>query len=131
MYMPRLVKGAKWVYGWVVIGPHGEVAIPPQAWCEFGFRQLLLFASFLASMLLYLRTENLILVALIHNVGGSVGLAVNGTVFDQPHDLLIITAVIMAGLFAYVIVYEIRHRGRPYRAGWWLQVEIDAGGPRT
>lgn len=36
--MPRLVKGAKWTYGWVVVGPGGEVTIPPQAWHEFGFQ---------------------------------------------------------------------------------------------
>jgi hypothetical protein len=36
--MPRLVKGGKWVYGWVVAGLEGEITIPPQAWCEFGFR---------------------------------------------------------------------------------------------
>lgn len=36
--MPRLVKGAKWTYGWVVIGPKGEVTIPPEAWREFGFQ---------------------------------------------------------------------------------------------
>jgi len=35
--MPRLVKGAKWTYGWVVVGPKGEVTIPPEAWPEFGF----------------------------------------------------------------------------------------------
>jgi hypothetical protein len=37
--MPRLVKGAKWIYGWVVVGPAGAIAIPPQAWEEFSFRQ--------------------------------------------------------------------------------------------
>jgi hypothetical protein len=194
--MVRLVEGAKWTYGWVVVGPGGEIAIPPPAWRAFGFRagdtaiftstalfhvsyyplfvvlllpvirrsfglvvglvgtaalfalyhlvsfyyfpagltlrlQLLLFASFLASMLLYLWTENLILVALIHTIGGSVGLVVNGTLFNQVDELLVVTAVIMAGLFSYMIVYEIRHRGRPYRAEWWLQAEIDAGAPRT
>ena len=36
--MPRLVKGAKWTYGWVVVGPGLEVAIPPDAWREFGFQ---------------------------------------------------------------------------------------------
>jgi hypothetical protein len=35
--MPRLVKGGKWAYGWVVIGPEGKVTIPPEAWREFGF----------------------------------------------------------------------------------------------
>jgi hypothetical protein len=36
--MPRLVKGGKWAYGWVVVGPEGEIIIPPEAWREFGFR---------------------------------------------------------------------------------------------
>ena len=36
--MPRLVKGGKWTYGWVVIGPEGEITIPPEAWREFGFQ---------------------------------------------------------------------------------------------
>ena len=36
--MPRLVKGAKWTYGWVVVGPERRVAIPPEAWREFGFQ---------------------------------------------------------------------------------------------
>jgi hypothetical protein len=31
----------------------------------------------------------------------------------------------MAGLFAYMIIYETRHRERPYRARWWLQAEIE------
>ena len=36
--MPRLVKGGKWAYGWVVIGTEGEITIPPEAWREFGFQ---------------------------------------------------------------------------------------------
>ena len=36
--MPRLVKGGKWVYGWVIIGPEGKMTIPPEAWREFGFQ---------------------------------------------------------------------------------------------
>ena len=35
--MPRLVKGAKWTYGWAVVGPELEIAIPPEAWREYGF----------------------------------------------------------------------------------------------
>jgi len=27
--MPQLVKGRKWVFGWVVVGQQGEVRIPP------------------------------------------------------------------------------------------------------
>jgi hypothetical protein len=88
--------------------------------------QALLFCSFLADLLIYLWTENLILVALIHTIGGSIGLAVNGTIFSRPDEMLIVSAVILAGFFAYMIVYHRRHRGRPYRAEWWLQAHIAA-----
>lgn len=86
--------------------------------------QVLLFISFVVNMLLYLWTESAILVALAHQVGGSANLAANGALFNEADELLIITAVIMVGLFAYMIVYEIRHRARPYAAGWWLQVKM-------
>lgn len=36
--MPRLVKGAKWTFGWVVVGPGREITIPPEAWDEYGFQ---------------------------------------------------------------------------------------------
>ena len=36
--MPRLVKGAKWTFGWAVVGPEHQVTIPPEAWDEYGFR---------------------------------------------------------------------------------------------
>jgi hypothetical protein len=36
--MPRLVKGAKWTFGWVVVGPDRRIAIPPEAWDEYGFQ---------------------------------------------------------------------------------------------
>ena len=36
--MPRLVKGAKWTYGWVVVGPTRRIVIPPEAWRAFGFQ---------------------------------------------------------------------------------------------
>jgi hypothetical protein len=36
--MPQLVKGGKWVFGWVIVGPQGELTIPPEAWHEYGFR---------------------------------------------------------------------------------------------
>ncbi len=86
--------------------------------------QITLFATFLVNLLLYLWTENLILVAMVHTIGGSVGLVVNGALFNQVDELLVVTAIIMTGLFAYMIGYEMRHRGRLYRAGWWLRTEI-------
>jgi bifunctional DNA-binding transcriptional regulator/antitoxin component of YhaV-PrlF toxin-antitoxin module len=36
--MPQLVKGGKWVFGWVLVGRQGELAIPPEAWDEYGFQ---------------------------------------------------------------------------------------------
>ena len=36
--MPQLVKGGKWVFGWVIVGPRGELAIPPAAWDEYQFQ---------------------------------------------------------------------------------------------
>jgi hypothetical protein len=58
-------------------------------------------------------------------LGVIVGLAVNGTLFNQVDEMLIVTALIMTGLFGYAIVYEVRHRGRPYQTGWWLRAEIE------
>jgi hypothetical protein len=36
--MPQLVKGGKWVFGWVLVGPQGAVTIPPGAWDEYAFQ---------------------------------------------------------------------------------------------
>jgi hypothetical protein len=36
--MPQLVKGGKWVFGWVTVGQQGEFAFPPEAWAEYGFQ---------------------------------------------------------------------------------------------
>lgn len=36
--MPQLVKGGKWVFGWTVVGPAGQVRIPPEAYSEYGFQ---------------------------------------------------------------------------------------------
>jgi hypothetical protein len=36
--MPQLVKGGKWVFGWVIVGPRGQVRIPPAAIAEYGFQ---------------------------------------------------------------------------------------------
>jgi hypothetical protein len=36
--MPQLVKGGKWVFGWVVVGPDREIRIPPEAYAEYGYQ---------------------------------------------------------------------------------------------
>jgi hypothetical protein len=35
--MPRLVRGGKWVYGWVTPSMERKLAIPIQAWIDYGF----------------------------------------------------------------------------------------------
>ena len=34
--MPKLVKGGKYVFGWVVVGDNGEIPIPGEAAAEYG-----------------------------------------------------------------------------------------------
>ncbi len=36
--MPQLVKGGKWVFGWIVVRSESEITIPPEAWREYGFQ---------------------------------------------------------------------------------------------
>jgi len=36
--MPQLVKGGKWVFGWVIVSPGSEVLIPPAAFAEYSFQ---------------------------------------------------------------------------------------------
>lgn len=36
--MPQLVRAGKWAFGWVTVGPQGELPIPPEAWHEYGFQ---------------------------------------------------------------------------------------------
>lgn len=86
-------------------------------WMQVG-----LFTAFLVDLFIYLWTENIILVAIAHNIGGSVGLAINGTIFSQLDEMLIVTAIIMISLFAYMIIFEIRHKDRPYNRDWWLRM---------
>jgi len=36
--MPQLVKGGKWVFGWVVVQAGKEITVPPEAYREYGFQ---------------------------------------------------------------------------------------------
>lgn len=88
-----------------------------QPWMQVG-----LFAAFFVDLFIYLLSENLILVAIAHNISGSVGLAINGTVFNQVDEMLFVTAIIMVSLFTYMIIFEIRHKERTYNRNWWLRI---------
>jgi hypothetical protein len=35
--MPQLVKGGKWVFGWVIVQSDRTITIPPEPWKEYGF----------------------------------------------------------------------------------------------
>mgnify|MGYP006308213043 CR=1 FL=1 len=37
--MPKLVKGGKYVFGWVAVGENGEISIPPEAADEYGLTE--------------------------------------------------------------------------------------------
>lgn len=91
--------------------------------------QVLLFSSFFLSLLLYLATENLILVALAHNVGGSLNLATNGALFNQIDELFYITLVILLAMFAYFILHEIRRKKTGYHPEWWLDSRFRGDDP--
>jgi hypothetical protein len=36
--MPQLVKGGKWIFGWVIVGLQREIFLPPEAYLEYSFR---------------------------------------------------------------------------------------------
>jgi hypothetical protein len=36
--MPRIAKGAKWIFGWVLVGDDGMLKIPPEAWEWYHFQ---------------------------------------------------------------------------------------------
>lgn len=35
--MLQLVRGGKWAFGRVIVGPQGQLTVPPEAWEECGF----------------------------------------------------------------------------------------------
>jgi len=36
--MPRLEKGGKWVFGWVIVDADRRIRVPQDAWTEYGFK---------------------------------------------------------------------------------------------
>lgn len=86
----------------------------------FGF-QLLLFASFCASLALYLWSESLILTTLAHSVNGALGLAANGTLFAEIDFVFFLTIVIVGGLYAYMAFRAVKAReSTDFRAAFWI-----------
>ncbi len=87
--------------------------------------QLLLFATFTASLLFYLWSESIILVALAHSTNGAIGLIANGTVFNQIDFVFFLTIIIIVMLFGYMIQQELKYKKKlVFDADWWLQISI-------
>ena len=86
--------------------------------------QLYLFAGFFVNLLLYLWSESIILMTIVHTMNGAIGLAANGTVFNQISFLSFLTIVIIGALFIYMIYQALKNRKLDFDKDWWLQVSI-------
>ncbi|MBN2519237.1 MAG: hypothetical protein JXB17_01930 [Bacteroidales bacterium] len=85
--------------------------------------QVLLFLSFTASLLFYLWSESLLLVALVHSANGAIGLIENGTIFNQVDFVFYLTIIIISSLVIYLIIREILQRKRNnYKRDFWLHI---------
>ncbi len=90
--------------------------------------QLFLFISFVASIMLYLWSESIIIVALAHTINGSIELATNGTVLADIDILFFMSVVVTGALFTFMILTEIYDRriGR-FRPDLWMMITIEDG----
>ncbi|MBU0935989.1 MAG: hypothetical protein KKI09_07020 [Spirochaetes bacterium] len=84
--------------------------------------QLFLFAYYTVSLLLYLWSESLILVALAHQVTGAVSVALNGSLHDDIDFLFYLTCVIISLYFTYMIVQSFRRRNAINKS-WWISLK--------
>jgi len=88
--------------------------------------QLFLFCYFMASILLYLWSESLILVALVHQISGAIAVAANGSVHGEMDFLFFLTIPIIVIFFGYMIFQSIKRKDRiNYRQDWWLTIKIN------
>lgn len=84
--------------------------------------QIVLFIAFIFNILLYLWSESVFFVSILHSVNGAVGLLTNGTIFNEIDFLFYLTLLIIGGLLAYYIFEEIRRRkSGEFNQNWWLR----------
>ncbi len=87
--------------------------------------QIFLFSYFVASLLLYLWSESLILVAIVHQIAGAVAVAANGSVHGKIDFLFYLTIPIIAIFFGYMIYQSLKGKDKmKYREKWWIQIKI-------
>jgi hypothetical protein len=90
--------------------------------------QIVLFIAFTFNILIYLWSESIILVSLLHSTNGAVGLLSNGTIFNEVDFLFYLTLIIITGLFIYYIVRDKKlRREYEFEADWWLSVKAGVG----
>ena len=86
--------------------------------------QILLFTAFLFNILIYLWSESVILVALLHSTNGAIGLISNGTIFNEADFMFFLTIIIVFSLFTYYVFKEIKQRRtKEYNRDWWIQIK--------
>jgi len=85
--------------------------------------QIFLFCYFIASMILYLWSESLILVALVHQITASLSLLANGSVHGELDFLFYLTIPIITVFFGYMIYQSIKGKDKiNYNEKWWLNI---------
>ncbi len=86
--------------------------------------QAFLFCYFSASLLLYLWSESIILVAIVHQISGAVAVASNGSVHNEIDFLFYLTIIIISVFFGFMIVQAIRKKDN-FNENWWLKTKIE------
>ena len=83
--------------------------------------QIVLTIVFTFNILIYLWSESILLVSLLHSTNGAIGLISNGTIFNEVDFLLYLTIIIITLLFAYYIFKEIKQKkNKEYNDNWWI-----------
>lgn len=86
--------------------------------------QVFLFCYFSASLLLYLWSESIILVAIVHQISGAVAVASNEAVHNKMDFLFYLTIIIISIFFGFMIVQTIRKKDN-FNESWWLKTKIE------
>ena len=78
--------------------------------------------AFAFNILIYLWSESILLVSLLHSTNGAIGLISNVTIFNEVDFLFYLTIIIIISLFTYYIIKEMKQRkAKDYNDNWWLQ----------
>ncbi|MBN1116584.1 MAG: hypothetical protein JXA77_05250 [Bacteroidales bacterium] len=86
--------------------------------------QIFLFCYFIASLLLYLWCESLILVAIVHQISGAIAVAANGSIHSEMDFLFFLTIPIITIFFGYMIYQSIKAKDKVnYNEKWWIKID--------